>query len=305
VLLLNAVGVTVNAPLAYALIFGHAGLPALGIAGAGWATVVSSTVSACLALALLFRRRYRDTYHTLSGRRFEPELFGRLMRFGLPNGLQWFLDALAFTVFLILVGRLGVAELTATSVAITINIVAVLPVLGVGQAVEVLVGQRLGEDRPELAERTTWTGFRLAWLYMCVVALVYVLGPDLFLRFFRGEGGDNWPKMAPVVRGLLRFVAVYSLFDSMTLVFSFALRGAGDTRFVTVVSLALAWPLMVAPTWLAWRYRWGLYWAWAFASAYIIALGLTFLLRFRAGKWKSMRVIEMAAPAAVAAEQAG
>ena len=78
----------------------------------------------------------------------------------------------------------------------------------------------------------------------------------------------------------------------MSLVFSFALRGAGDTRFVTVVALGLAWPLMVLPTWAASYYGWGLYWAWAFASAYIIALALTFLLRFRTGKWKSMRVIE-------------
>ena len=93
---------------------------------------------------------------------------------------------------------------------------------------------------------------------------------------------------------LLRFVAVYSLFDSMNLVFSFALRGAGDTRFVTVISLVLSWPLMVVPTWAAWHYGWGLYWSWTFASVHIIALGITFLLRFRAGKWKSMRVIERA-----------
>jgi len=102
--------------------------------------------------------------------------------------------------------------------------------------------------------------------------------------------------VAAAVPVLLRFVAVYSLFDSMSLVFSFALRGAGDTRFVTIMALVLAWPLMVLPTWATWYYGWGLYWAWAFASAYIIALGITFLLRFRTGKWKSMRVIEQAPP---------
>ena len=95
---------------------------------------------------------------------------------------------------------------------------------------------------------------------------------------------------------LLRFVAVYSLFDTMNIVFSFALRGAGDTRFVTIVSLFLSWPIMVLPTWAAWKYGWGLYWAWGFASAYVIALGITFLLRFQAGKWKSMRVIERTRP---------
>ena len=84
--------------------------------------------------------------------------------------------------------------------------------------------------------------------------------------------------------------------------FSFALRGAGDTRFVTAVALGLALPIMVVPTWLAWHYDWGLYWAWAFASAYIIALATTFVLRFRHGAWKSMRVIESTAPAPVGAE---
>src|SRR5207249_8126175 len=87
-------------------------------------------------------------------------------------------------------------------------------------------------------------------------------------------------------------ISLYSLFDAINLVFSFALRGAGDTRFVSLFSLALSWPLMVVPTYLAWRFNWGLYWAWTFASAYIIALAVAFLLRFLGGKWKSMRVIE-------------
>jgi MATE family multidrug resistance protein len=295
VLLIDATGLTLNALLAYAWIFGHWGFPAWGIAGAGWATVAGSTTSATLGLFLLFRPKYRKTFATLAGWRFEPQLFSRLMRFGLPNGLQWMLDALAFTVFLFLVGRLGDGELAATNIAFTINMVALLPMLGMAQAVCVLVGQRLGQERPELAERTTWNGFLLAWLYMAAVVLQYVLVPQVFLYFFQ-SADDKWPIVARFVPVLLRFVAVYSLFDSMSLVFSFALRGAGDTRFVTVVALALAWPLMVLPTWATWYYDWGLYWAWAFASAYIISLSFTFLFRFRAGKWKSMRVIEQAPP---------
>jgi MATE family multidrug resistance protein len=91
---------------------------------------------------------------------------------------------------------------------------------------------------------------------------------------------------------LLRFVALYALFDSTNIVFSMALRGAGDTIFVTGASMVLAWSVMVIPTWAAWRYDWGLYWAWTFASLYVIVLALTVLLRFVQGKWRSMRVIE-------------
>jgi MATE family multidrug resistance protein len=294
VLLIDAVGMSVNAVMAYALIFGHWGLPALGIAGAGTATVIGSGMSAVLGLALFFRRRHRATYGTLSGRKFDPELFGRLMRFGVPNGLQWMLDGIAFTVFIFLVGRLGEIELAATNIAFTINMVAILPMLGVGQAVCVLVGQRLGQDRPAIAERTTWTGLRIAVLYMSTVGLLYALVPEAFVYIFQSEADSKWGSVAALIPVLLRFVAVYCAFDSMSIVFSFALRGAGDTRFVTIAALALAWPLMVLPTWAAWYFGWGLYWAWSFASAYIISIGIVFLLRFRTGKWKTMRVIEKA-----------
>jgi MATE family multidrug resistance protein len=293
VLFINAVGLVVNGALDYCWIFGHFGFPAWGIEGAGWATVAGSSASALVGLVLVFRPRFWEAYETLRGWRVDPELFGRLLRFGLPNGLQWMLDGLAFTVFLMIVGRLGGVELTATNIAISINFVAILPMLGMGQAVEVLVGQRLGQDRPDLAERSTWTSFRLAFAYMACVAILYACTPQVFLYFFQ-NGDEKWPLVVRMVTVVLRFVAVYCLFDSMNLIFSFALRGAGDTRFVTAMALAMAWPIMVLPTIAAWYFEWGLYWAWTFASAYIIALGLTYLGRFRHGKWKSMRVIEAA-----------
>jgi MATE family multidrug resistance protein len=296
VLAINCTGLAVNGVLGYGWIFGCWGLPALGIVGAGWATVCGTTASATLACLLMLSRRYRQEFATLAGWRIDQELLGRLLRFGLPSGLQWALDGLAFTVFLFLVGRLGDAELAATSIAFTLNMLAFLPALGMAQGVAVLVGQRLGQDRPRLAERTTWTGFRLAWLYMAVVAGLYVLLPGLLVAPFRGGGEDELEgRVVALVPVLLQFVAVYSLFDSMNLVFAFALKGAGDTRFVTLLSISLAWPLMVLPTWAAWHYGWGLTWAWTFASAYVIALALALMARFRGGRWKSMRVIEMPA----------
>jgi MATE family multidrug resistance protein len=296
VLVNDAAGLTVNTILAYGLIFGRLGLPAWGIAGAGWATVIGSSTSAVVALAQLFRPRFRKAYCTLSGWRIDADLFRRLLRYGVPNGLQWMLDALAFTVFLFLVGRMGDVELAATNIAFAINMLALVPMLGIGQAVSILVGQSLGRDRPDLAERTTWVGFGMAWTYITSVAALYVLIPGAFVYLFRNEEAQTGAAVALLVPVLLRYVAVYSLCDSMNIVFSFALRGAGDTRFVTAVALALSWPLMVVPAWACWYYGWGLYWAWGFASAYIIAVGIVFLLRFRAGKWKTMRVIERAPP---------
>ena len=114
-----------------------------------------------------------------------------------------------------------------------------------------------------------------------LLAVVYVLLPETLTIPFRSRTDVvRWAEVQAVVPVLLRFVAIYSLFDTMNIVFSFALRGAGDTRFVTIISLFLSWPIMVLPTWAAWHFGWGLYWAWGFASAYVIALGFTFLFQY-------------------------
>jgi MATE family multidrug resistance protein len=296
VLGIEAAGTTVNVGLALVLIFGRAGFAELGIAGAGWATVAGSWTSALLALWLLLRPRYRAEFHTMSGWRLEGALFGRLMKFGGPAGFQVFLDILVFHFFVQLVGRLGEAATGATTLTVRLNMVAFLPMMGLGQAVSILVGQRLGADRPDLAERSAYTGLRWVFGYMCGVAAVYLLIPGVLVGAFQGNRDpEHFAAVAAIVPSLLACVAVYSLADSVNVTFSFALRGAGDTRFVSFLTFALAWPLMVLPTFAVVAAGGSVYAAWMFATAYILAMAICFFLRFRSGKWKSMRVIEAAA----------
>lgn len=304
VLGIDALGTAVNASLALVLIFGRLGAPEMGIAGAGIATLVGSWSSAILGLSLLFRRRFRDRFWTLAGWRWERDLFGRLLRYGGPNGMQMFLEVLAFTLFTFLVGRLGAAAMGATSVTLTLNMIAFLPMFGMGQAVAILVGRRLGQDRPDLAEQSTRTGLRWTFGYILVVATSYVAAPHLLIAAFAGDRDpEKFAAVAAIVPNLLLCVAAYSLADSLNLTYSFALRGAGDTWFVTGLTFTFAWPVMVIPTYLVVTYRdrlaqwlpgWGepVYWAWGFATTHIIVMSICFWLRFRTGKWKKMRVIE-------------
>ena len=295
VLGIEAVGTAVNIALALVMIFGRAGFPEMGIAGAGWSTVAGSYVSAAFALALFFRKRHRDEFDTLRGWRFDRDLFGRLMKFGLPAGAQVFLDVLVFHVFVQLVGRLGEAATGATTLAVRLNMVAFLPMMGLGQAISFLVGQRLGADRPEFAERSTLTGLKWVFGYMCCVAAAYLLVPELIVAVFESDRDpESFAAVAAIVPGLLTCVAVYSLADAVNVAFSFALRGAGDTRFVSLLTFALAWPIMIVPTLLTVQAGGSVYAAWWFATAYVFAMAFCFWLRFRAGKWKAMRVIEAA-----------
>lgn len=292
---IEAVGTAVNIGFALVLIFGRLGFPEMGIEGAGWATVIGSWVSAVCAIALFLRERFRIEYATLTGWRPERDLFRRLMRYGGPAGMQIFLDVLVFNLFVQIVGRLGEAALGATTLTIRLNMVAFLPMMGLGQAVCILVGQRLGGDRSDLAERTTYTGLRWMFGYMCAVAAVYLLLPATLVSLFEDETNpDKLAGIAAVVPTLLVCVAIYSVADAINVTFAFALRGAGDTRFVTICTFALAWPVMVIPTYLVVTFGGSVYWAWAFATAHILAMSICFWLRFRSGKWKAMRVIEPA-----------
>ena len=131
---------------------------------------------------------------------------------------------------------------------------------------------------------------------MCTVAAIYILFPQRsFRRFAESNDLERFAEMAAIVPSLLLCVAAYSVADSINVTFSFALRGAGDTRFVSLVTFVLAWPIMVVPTYVVVSSGGSIYWAWGFATAYILAMAVCFYLRFRSGRWKSMRVIEAAA----------
>ena len=295
---INMSATAVNIVLDYALIFGHWGLPAMGVRGAALATVLSAWSAFTLYLLLIYRKKYRDKYKILSGWRFDPALFTRILRYGLPNGIQFFLDIAGFTTFLMIMGRLGTTSMAATNIAFNINNLAFMPMLGIGIAVSVKVGNYLGDNNPDLAARSAYSGFHITFLFMATFAVLYVFAPGIFIRAFGAKSNpQEFETLREIIRILLRFVAVYSLFDALNLIFSNAIKGAGDTRFVMVMIFGLSLFLFVIPSYIALAVlKTNLYVGWVIATIYISSLGIGFYLRFRGGKWRAMRVIECPAP---------
>lgn len=294
VIWINAVGLVVNVLFDYLLIFGKWGFPAWGMKGAGWATALASWAGAIFGFYMIFGHQRLKEYKLWSGWRWHPELFYRFIKFGVPSGLQWALEGLAFTVFLIIIGRFpnGEAALASTSIVITVMMLSVLPTFGIAQAVMALVGQYLGEKKPEKAEAYSWSGVQVAFFYIAAMSLTFVLFPQFYLSWFENKSNPVlWNEVSTIVPTLLLFMALFTTFDSVNLTLSFALKGAGDTRFVFLAALFLPWPLMVLPTYLFRNAENALYLSWSAASFYIFILSLTIALRFRGGKWKSMSVI--------------
>ena len=291
---INFSATLVNLTLDYAMIFGKWGFPELGMKGAAIATVISGCFAFILYVVLISRRTYDENYNTLKGIRFSQTLFKRLVHFGLPNGVQFFWDMIGFSIFILLMGRLGTANLAATNIAFNINSLAFMPMIGIGIAVSMLVGQSLGKNRPDLAERGTYSGFHLTIIYTGIIAFFYMMTPDIFLKPFAAQANmETFDSIRQIARVLLRFVAIYAVFDTLSIIFASAIKGAGDTRFVLKMIVILSLLLLVVPTYIAVVIlNKNIYIAWFIFSFYVIALGFSFLIRFLTGKWKTMRVIE-------------
>lgn len=294
VMWVNTFSTAVNLVLDYALIFGKWGFPELGIKGAAIATVLSGIFSFLVLMALVSTKANNKTYHTLKGWKPEKGLFLRLLRFGLPSGVQFFLEIVGFTIFILLVGRLGTTNLAATNIAFNINTLAFMPMIGCGIAVSVLVGQYLGMDRPELAQTSAYSGFHMTFIYMTSIAAAYVLIPDIFVIPFAVQADpEGFAEIYGLAVILLRFVAIYSVFDTMNIIFVSTLKGAGDTRFIMFMIIIISALVLVIPAYVAIVIlNYGLMVAWVIASVYVIILGFVFYFRFLGGKWKTMRVIE-------------
>ena len=296
VMTVSLVANTVNVVLNYCWIFGKLGFPAWGLVGAGWATVISQGLGVAILGVLFLSRKNRHDFGTASNIRFDKDLFKRLLHYGVPSGLNFCIDVTAFTFFVFFVGRLGPTEGATNNAVFSINMLAFMPMIGLAIATSTLVGQCLGRDRPDLAQRATGKSLRMVLIYMSMVAAVFVLFPDKLLGLFTARDGATDPgKMLALGTMLLRFVAIYCLFDGVVFVYSAALKGAGDTRFVLALTGTLAWGVMVLPVYIGLKYfNGGVRMAFAFLTIYVVSLACGFYLRYRGGKWKKMRVIEQA-----------
>ena len=284
----------VNIVLNYLLIFGNLGMPEMGIRGAGLSTFISGMINFLILAYLAFSKENNSKYKTISGWKFELNLFKRLIRYGLPNGVQFFLDIAAFSAFILLIGRLGDTELAASNIAFNISMLAFMPMIGLGITVSILVGQSLGANKPAKAKMATFSAIQMSFTYMIILALLYLLIPTVFIYPFSAKADPNeFEAIKSLALVALRFIALWSIFDSLAIIFSSALKGAGDTAFIMITICVTASLVLIAPTFLIIEiFDLGLNAAWCSGLAYIICLGFIYALRFKSGKWETMRVIE-------------
>lgn len=294
VLLIDAVATLVNLVLDGVLIFGFGPFPEMGIAGAALATTLAFWLKVPIASWIISRdRAFVASRGPIFGGRFEPKTLRRFVVFGAPAGLQLLAEASCFMLIMLQVGRLGETAMAATTLALGVNILAFVPLVGLGIGVGVMVGQRLTEGRVDLAKRTVWSGMLVSILYTGAFAAIVGLAPETTIWFYAlGADPERFEQIRPLLLPLLRIVAAYCILDGFQVVFVGAIKGAGDTWFVLLatslvstfaVTAGLALESSLGNSLLLW---------WYVIAGWVTTMGIVFGGRFLTGGWTTKRVIE-------------
>lgn len=288
----NLAAMILNVGFNWLLIDGHLGCPALGFRGAAWGSVFSVTL-AFLGFLVAFLRHGRG----LGRLGLNTAEFMRMMRFGLPSGLNWSFEFFAFILFInIVVASLGTSSLAAMMAVMQINSVSFMPAFGLGSAGAILVGQSIGAGRRDDVPPLVRLTFLTAAAWMGLVSIAYFTVPALLLRpFVPGQGPDSAFMQAGVT--MLIFSAFWQIFDAAGISLGEALRAAGDTSFPMWARAGLAWGVFLPGGWIT-VHRFGgtetSTVAWFLIYLGLLAVMLYF--RFASGAWRKIQLVEETLP---------
>ena len=269
----------INAGANYTLIYGHFGMPAMGVAGAAWATVISRAYMLGFLLVSVWwidRRRtaeaHIDDRHGLwhVERAFDAARLKRLLTLGLPAASQMGAEVGVFALATALSGTLDPISSASHQIALNLAGVAFMIPLGLGSAGAVRVGHAVGAgDRPRAAA-AGWTAILLATMFMVASGLTFVLIPERLIALFTTD-----PNVLSVGTSLLLLAAIFQLFDGIQGVITGTLRGLGNTRIAMNVNLVAHWLLGLPVSYLlCFVVGWGVWGLWIGLSLGLIVTGV-------------------------------
>jgi MATE family multidrug resistance protein len=292
----------------YALIYGERGLPELGLPGvpgapelgligAAIGTAIGSTVEALVPLVVFLSRRLNDTLAIRRAWRPDFAAMRDIIRLGWPAGLQFGNEMICWAIFMtVLAGSFGSAHMTAGWAAMRFVHMSFMPAVGLSTAATSLVGKHIGEGDHARAARSAHAAVAIGVAWMTLCAIAFVLFRHELTGVFIDDGTP--PDLAAEIRaiGATIFIcaAVFQTLDAIGIVYTGALRGAGDTVFPGVLTVVLSWGVIVGGGYAMTRLAPQLESTgpWIAATAYIAILGIVLAIRFERGGWKRLHLLD-------------
>jgi len=273
----------VNIAANYVLIFGKLGFPAMGIEGAGWGTFIGMTVNAVIPMYMFLTGSTNSRYKCTRSLNIDLGKMVDLVRVGFPAGFAFMVHVAFLGLILFgLVSKFGNAASAATSAVFSCINVSVMPVVGMAIALTAAVGKSIGRGRKDIAVKQTSVCLRLGLIYMGTMGACFYL--------FREHIMAIWSEDAEVVEigaGILICAAIFQVFDAAVITYNGALRGAGDTLWLALVSAVCTSVILGAGGVLVLKFfpQLGPLGPWIAFTVNIIAVGIANRWRFKSNRW--------------------
>ena len=265
------------------LIYGHWGLPKLGVVGSALSTCLARVyMAAVLLFAIWWYERGNEEGFRSILRRPDPRRLFQLMRLGLPAATQILMEIGAFGAAAVLAGRLSAVAMAAHQIALNCAAVSYMVPLGISSAAAVAVGQAIGAKEMARARRLGYIAVALGCTFMACSAVLFLLVPRSILAVYTTDVG-----VLTTGVGLLAIAAVFQLFDGLQTVLTGALRGAGNTSIAMWVNFAGYWLLgLPIGYYLCFLQGYGIMGIWWGLTLALILISLTLLVAWRK-QWRT------------------
>lgn len=228
-------GNVVNATVNWFLIFGNAGAPRLGVEGAGYATAISTWVMAALLWWMAWPL-VKDAVRPWRGESLAWGPMFRMLRIGVPIGIQWFFESFAFGLTALFMGWMGTASLAGHEIALNMAALTFMVPLGVSGAAAAVVGRAIGRGDVPTARRDAIAAILCGVGFMCVSGAVFIAAPEWLTAIYTTETAT-----ASVAVALIPLAGWFQVFDGLQAVTSGVLRGTGDTRIPAILHMVAFW----------------------------------------------------------------
>lgn len=266
-------------------IFGFGPVPAFGVEGAAIATTTGRGIAVLAQLYILFRG---SSYIKILAKdiRLHVDVMINLVKISLGGIFQFFIGTSSWVFLILMMATFGSEVLAGYTIAIRVMMFTLMPAWGMSNAAATLVGQNLGAEKPDRAEKSVWKTGKYCAYFMGLVSLIYILGASTILRWF-----SDVPEVVEAGALCLQIIAAGYIAYAYGMVVIQAFNGSGDTKTPTWINFICFWLIQLPVAYFTAIHSelgpQGIYWSITGAEILIAIIGIWW---FRKGKWKSVQV---------------
>ncbi|RLQ23255.1 MATE family efflux transporter [Seongchinamella sediminis] len=285
VMAVDVIGICINIPLSWMLIFGQFGLPELGIVGAAAGTVFAQFATILLFLCFYLSRAHRQQFSVGESLAFDRGVMRRYLRLGVPSALESFMNTGTFNVFLLLFQGYGVVQGASMAIVFNWDMVSFVPMMGLNIGVMSLIGRFVGAGDMTRTNQVISSGLILALGYSGLLAVLYLMFRVELVDVF-ATGDQHFNEIRELASAMMIGLTTYMLADAVLLIAGGALRGAGDTRWVMWTSTSLHWLMLLAQYFVivVWQLDPLVSW-WVFVVM-LQSIAVCYAVRLYRGRWR-------------------